>query len=85
MKSNIFFFIAMIIFFLCTSCEVKAPKIKLNRGDRTHVDSLYKSQLSALEQEMDSLCEVFRETKYQLLKDSITSLRLAEIEQIAPE
>lgn len=66
------------------SCEKETPKQKLSRGEKVLIDSLYKDKIIVLRPELDSLCDLRETENYQRIKDSIISIRLAEIEQFLP-
>jgi hypothetical protein len=77
--------ITAFVFILASSCETETPKLKLSRSERTHVDSIYRQAIPAINKEMDSICVAYRSRQYQKKKDSIIAIRLSEIEQILPE
>jgi PBP1b-binding outer membrane lipoprotein LpoB len=64
------------------SCSTEAPKLKLNKDERTFIDSMYSQQIPVLDSLMDSICLDFRKRDYQRIKDSLIDIRIKEIEAI---
>ena len=63
--------------FIMTACTPE-PTVRLNKEDRTLIDSLYKKQLPTLQFEVDSICALERKQILKTAVDSILQARLAE-------
>lgn len=75
-------FIIICTLFLVASCSTEAPKLKLNKEERTYIDSMYSQQIPVLDSIMDSICIDIRIRDYQRIKDSLIDIRIKEIEAI---
>lgn len=70
------------IFVLFSSCTTEAPKVRLSKEEKKHIDSVFSQRIPKIDTLMDSLCVVKRDKNYQLLKDSLIDIRMQEIEAI---
>ena len=85
MRNNIayyFLFISSIILFsvLFNSCSQDIPEI--SRRNRIVADSIFRAAEVDLKDEIDSLCKLIYKENFDKAVDSISSIRLAEIEKI---
>lgn len=67
---------------LFQSCNTSNVELELTSKERNWVDSVFRVELKAMQQEVDSICAAKKTARYQQLKDSFIQVRMREIESM---
>jgi len=68
------------IFTFFNSCTEEAPSI--SRGNRIVADSIFRAREIVMKEDIDSLCQLVYKENFDKAVDSISAIRLNEIEKI---
>ena len=85
MKNSFYTYLLFILIFIgaisLQSCYDPPPKI--SRQNKITADSIFRIEENLLKEEVDSICALSYKEKFDLAVDSISAVRIREIENIS--